>query len=110
MMFKFQLGDFWGATGAVHFFPETRFRRSKNLETPEAQTQEFSKNLACKAVDVIKACWKGIHISAREKKRSHVNRWKKGYLKLLIFWCYIWWFNDQVERIKLIIIDEPSLT
>ena len=70
MMFKFQLGDFWGATGAVHFFPETRFRRSKNLETPEAQTQEFSKNLACKAVDVIKACWKGIHISAREKKEA----------------------------------------
>lgn len=52
------------------FFPETRFRRSKNLETPEAQTQEFSKNLACKAVDVIKACWKGIHISAREKKEA----------------------------------------
>lgn len=60
------------------FFPETRLRRSKNLKTPEARAQGFSKNLACKAVDVIKACWKGIHISRCEKKKPcHVNHEKR---------------------------------
>ena len=78
---------------------------------PEAQTQGFSKNLACKAVDVIKA-WKGwfLEFSTAEKVPFLKKRYQVGTWKTHIMMEKIWWCNDQVERIKLYYWEINTLT